>query len=188
MEISDGILQGDVNELSEILGLSARRVQQLESDKVVVSLGHGLYDFFVSIRAYCEFLRQSTRGTTTTQEEKEERIRLTKAKAGIAELNHAEMVGALLRTEAVRGQDYALARILRSNLESLPDRRAAELAGENDVDKVYKILAEEIRQSLDQIIESMASLEVDDARLDITRRETFEKMNDDTSETAAGMG
>jgi phage terminase Nu1 subunit (DNA packaging protein) len=179
MQLIDGYLQSTCEELANLVGVSARRIQQLETDKIVESLGHGVYDVAASVRGYCEFLRGRSLGSDTAKDEKLERIRLTKAKAGMAELSHAELIGDLVRKEEILRQDFSLARILRNNLTSIPDRAAALIAAETDPDKVHDLLEREIRASLDQIIDAMESTEVDDAALDITRARAREAIATD---------
>lgn len=176
-EINDGFIQVGCEELGGILGITARRVQHLEKMGVVASLAHGVYDLSVSVRGYIQYIKDNAKGTTTTAEEKEQRIRLTKAKAGLAELAHGELNGELLRRSVVRRQDFQLGRILRNNLESIPDRVAAIVAAESSADKVHDLISSEIRDSQDQVIAAMEAIEVDDAALDVTRRKAQESIN-----------
>jgi hypothetical protein len=79
----------------------------------------------------------------------------------------------------VRRQDFQLGRILRNNLESIPDRIAAIVAAESSADIVHDLISREIRDSQDQVIEAMNLAEVDDAALDITRRNAKESINNE---------
>jgi phage terminase Nu1 subunit (DNA packaging protein) len=154
-------------------------VQQLEKRGVVKSLAHGVYDLTVSIRTYIQFVKDNARGVESSKEEKEQRIRLTAAKANLAELSHGELIGELLRASVVRRQDFQLGRILRNNLESIPDRISAIVAAESSADIVHDLISREIRDSQDQVIEAMNLAEVDDAALDITRRNAKESINNE---------
>lgn len=178
-ELVDGFMQVTVEELAVMLGVSGRRVQELERGNVVSSLGHGVYDLAVSVRGYCQFIKDTARGSNVTEEEKAQRLRLTKAKAGLAELNHGEQTGELVRAEQIRRQDFQLGRILRNNLESIPDRVSAIVAAEKSADVVHGLLAGEIRDCQDSIIAAMELTEVDEARLDVTRRDALEALADD---------
>lgn len=175
----DGTIQAGADELGVLLGVSARRVQQMETANIVESIAHGIYDVASSVRGYCEYLRGQTLGTEATKEERTERIRLTKAKAGIAELSHQELLGDLVRRSAIRAQDAALGNILRSNLETIPDRVSAILAAESDQDEVHRILLKENRDSLEAVIEAMGQTNVDTAQLDRARQVAREAVADD---------
>ena len=178
-EIIDGFIQVGCDELGGLLGITGRRVQELARSGVVTALEHGKYDLPVSIRGYIQFVKDTARGSNVTAEEKQQRVRLTKAKAGLAELAHGEANGELLRTGVVRRQDFQLGRILRNNLESIPDRVAAIVAAEKSADKVHDLITGEIRDSLEEVIKAMEQTEVDDAALDVTRRNANESLSDD---------
>lgn len=158
------------DDLGEILGITGRRVQQLETAGTVIALRHGVYDLAASVRGYCEFIRGSSRGSAQTKEQREEQIRLTSAKAGIAELQHMELKGELVRADIVRRNGFKLGLILKNNLESIPDRQAAILAAEENREKVHDILAAEVRESLDNILSEMEKTEVDEAAIDLARK------------------
>ena len=170
-EIDDsGFVRVGVDELGGMLGITGRQVQNLEKSGVVASIAHGVYDLTVSVRGYVQYVKDTARGSNTTAEEKQQRVRLTKAKAGLAELQHGELTGELLRRAVVRRQDFQLGRILRNNLESVPDRVSAIIAAEKSADIVHALLSSEIRDTLDEIIDAMEKTQVDDAALDVTRR------------------
>jgi len=174
MKIKNDEIVGAVDELAELMGVSVRRVQQLETAGTVTAIKHGLYNISASIKSYCEFIRDGARGTSTTREEKSERIRLTKVKADIAELNHGEMLGELVRRKKIDDQDFKLARTLRNNLESIADRCAPLVAADPDSDSVHRIISTEVARALNQIIDAMQKTEVDTAALDVARRAALE--------------
>jgi hypothetical protein len=89
------------------------------------------------------------------------------------------LIGELLRASVVRRQDFQLGRILRNNLESIPDRISAIVAAESSADLVHDLISREIRDSQDQVIEAMELETVDDAALDITRRNAKEELKNE---------
>ena len=165
-----------VDVLAYFLGLTERRIQQLDVEDVITKIEHGKYNLAESIRAYCEFLRQSERGSVATKEEKAERIKLTRAKRRIAEHNERELAGELLRRDVVRAQDSQLAFILKANLETMPDRIAAIVAAETETETVHNIIAGQVLESLNSVIDAMGKASIDSAEIDITRREALDKM------------
>ena len=166
-------------ELSEWLGLTDMRVSQLcNTDKVLSRDERNRYPLKQSVASYCDYLRGSTRGSDAAKREQQERTRLTSVKADLEELKHAELQGELLRAEAVQKQGAMLGTILRNNLESIPDRIAAVIAAETDPLAVHEIINNEVRNSLADIVAAMEHTEVDDARLDITRRTALEQLSE----------
>lgn len=166
------------DDLGELLGITGRRVQQLETAGTVVAVRHGVYDLAKSVRGYCDFIRNSARGSATSKEQREEQIRLTSAKASIAELQHQELTGELIRADVVRRNGFKLGLILKNNLESIPDRQAAILAAESNREKVHDILAGEVADSLGNILQAMDQTEVEEADLDLTRIKTKAALDD----------
>ena len=71
--------------------------------------------------------------------------------AEIARLKFEEQAGNLLDAEKVRRHAFNAARSVRNALLSIPDRLAAELAGETDQFAVHRRLEEEIRIALENL-------------------------------------
>ena len=84
--------------LADILGLSARRVQQLGSEGILSKDGEG-YPLSGAIQEYCEYLRG---GARSNQDELDvETLRLTRAKADKAEIAVELLVGTTASMDAV---------------------------------------------------------------------------------------
>ena len=71
--------------------------------------------------------------------------------ARLARIEFDEKVGKLVSRDEVQVAAFTKARTVRDNLLNIPDRLAAVLAAETDVDKVHKILTEEIRKALEDL-------------------------------------
>ncbi|WP_299077873.1 hypothetical protein [uncultured Paraglaciecola sp.] len=153
----DGRVVASVDIVSDYLGITPRRIQQLENSRGNLRLERGLYDLKGVVRAYCDQLglMLSTSGGT-----KKDRDRIERAKAEMAELDLAERVGELVRADAVADQDSRMARELRDGLQTIPDRVAAILAAESDTSKCHRVLANEIMSSLVNVVEHLESIEV----------------------------
>ncbi|MGI9202655.1 MAG: hypothetical protein ACR2Q3_01525, partial [Woeseiaceae bacterium] len=154
--------QVDVEDLAYLVNLTPRRVQQLEVEGVIEKLEHGKYDLIECVRSIIDARLRSASGSVASEAEKTQRTRLTKAKADIAELNRRELAGDLVRVDVQRRNLDQLAREVRSNLETIPDRNAGILAGETDKGKTHQILANEIRQALEDIGEKLLTCLVED--------------------------
>jgi len=92
------------------------------------------YDGKACLKAYLRYLREKPSALT------EERSRLVRAKADLAELERGQLSGELINAEEARTIVFSLARYARDSILSLPDRVAPILAAETDSHKVYMIL------------------------------------------------
>lgn len=88
-----------------------------------------------------------TRGECLSEEKK----RLTKIKADLADLKFRKEQGELIEKKKVEKEAFELARQIRNNLESIPSRVSALLAAESDEKKVKEILINEIYQALEAL-------------------------------------
>lgn len=163
-------MTGTAHDVAALTGLTIQRVHQLVKEGRIQQRARGEFDLVLAVSQYCEFIRGYSRGSDTKRLEDEERTRLTSAKADLAELEAAERHGQLVNRDAVRRQDAALARVLRNNLLTIPDRVTALLVAATEAGAVHKILADEIEASLEQVVERLGNIEVDAGELDVNRR------------------
>lgn len=159
---TEHVYQVDVEDLAYLVNLTPRRVQQLEVEGEIEKLEHGKYDLVECVRAIVDARVRKAQGSAASEREKKERTRLTKHRADIAELNHRELAGELFRKNVQRRNLDQLAREIKSNLETIPDRNAGILAGETDRGRVHQILTAEIRQALENLIERLNATMVED--------------------------
>jgi hypothetical protein len=60
-------------------------------------------------------------------------------------------IGQLVPLEDVKKVAFARGRIIRDGIMNIPDRVSSLLANENDAAKIHEILAEEIREVLEEL-------------------------------------
>jgi phage terminase Nu1 subunit (DNA packaging protein) len=77
--------------------------------------------------------------------------------AELARLKYEEQAGKLIDAEAVQNEAFKIARTVRDALMNLPDRVAAEFAGETNQFRIHTRLSEEIRKALVAIKENYGS-------------------------------
>lgn len=82
-------------------------------------------------------------------------IRLKEARARRAEQETEQRAGNLLVAVNVRRAEYEVAKIIRENLDNIPDRLGDQLAVERDPVRIRAMLAEEIRRSLEVIADRL---------------------------------
>ncbi len=161
-------------EFAEYVGLTVQRVHQLVSNKILRKAARGAFDLKPCVHDYCKYLRDKSGGSDGAQSEREARVRLLEVKADIAELEHLEKARVMINGEVRKKQDSALAVILQNNLLSMADRLSPELAAETDAVAIHKQITAEVRNSLNSVITDMESTEVDDATMDIVRRDSLQ--------------
>lgn len=142
----------NVGELSDLLNISTRRIQQLVAEGVFPRADRGEYVLRECVRAYVGYLRESRAGEVSLTDE---RTRLARAKADAEELKlQREREGWISRkgAEEVWG---TIVLTVRAGLLAIPDRAAAALVGKP---------AEEIRARLDaeirRVLENLADSEL----------------------------
>lgn len=134
--------------LADILGLSARRVQQLGSEGILSKDGEG-YPLSGAIQEYCEYLRG---GARSNQDELDvETLRLTRAKADKAEIAVELLVGTTASMDAVEQVWGDMVTVFRSRMLGLPGKMAPLLAGKKDPAEVQSLLAEEVKDGLAEL-------------------------------------
>ncbi|MDO8739418.1 hypothetical protein [Candidatus Deferrimicrobium sp.] len=87
----------------------------------------------------------------------EERVRLLRAQARVAELELAERTGSMHKTAECRRSAFTLGRQLRDMILIVPDRVDAILAAEDDRARVNSTLRQELSQVLHEFADSPSS-------------------------------
>jgi len=71
--------------------------------------------------------------------------------ARLAKIEFEEKTAKLVSRDEVQVAAFTRGRVVRDNLLNIADRLAATLAAESDVDRVHRILSDEIRMALDAL-------------------------------------
>ena len=135
-------------ELSEWLGLSDRRIRELTKSGIL-KRGTTGYHVKTSVQAYIQFLRSEPGNLT------DERARLTRAQADLAELKLRQRQGELVLRDSVDQEWFRLTRAARDNFLNLPARTDALVAAESDRQKCFDILTREVRQILEELTDEV---------------------------------
>jgi hypothetical protein len=69
--------------------------------------------------------------------------------ARLAKIEFEERIAKLVNRDEVQVAGFTRGRVVRDNMLNIADRLAATLAAESDVDRVHRILSNEIRMALD---------------------------------------
>lgn len=71
--------------------------------------------------------------------------------AKLAELEYKKQVGQRVPIDEVKKEAFSLARRVRESLMNIPDRVAAELAGETDATRIHLRLSDELQMALTEL-------------------------------------
>lgn len=133
--------------LARVLNISERRVQQLKKEGMPGS--RNKWPLFPALHWYLDFLRSGQPVGTAA----DERRRLEKAKADMAELDIEERRRELIKIKAVQDDIRKVFAALRQELLGLPGRLAAQLAAVSSPRKVKAIVNEEVRSALNRAVD-----------------------------------
>lgn len=75
--------------------------------------------------------------------------------ARLARLNYEQKLGTLVAASEVSKQAFTAARIVREGITNIPDRLAAQLAGETEPRVVHKLLADELARVLSELADGL---------------------------------
>ena len=132
--------------VAQALNLTPRRVQQLV-DEGMPRESKGQYDLGKCMYWYIRFLQDALQRRELPDDEKAERLRLTKAKADRAELDLSVARGQLIPIEVFEERLSAMIMAARQQLLALPARIAPRLEGE-DRSSIKSDLESELKHAL----------------------------------------
>ncbi len=147
-------------ELAMILGLSARRIQQMAQDGSLQTVSRGKFNLAEAVQAYIRFV---TKDPMTDEDVKLERTKRTAeaslkaSKAQIAKLEASELQGKMHRSEDVQTVLEAFIFTVRSGLMALPGRLAMDVTGAGTTAEAADI----IRKEVSKIMQEIASFKYD---------------------------
>lgn len=170
-------------ELASILGITARRVQQLAQDGTIIPEKRGRYGLANSVQRYIEFLTSRDKGVQELDQAKlDAEVRLKEAKALIGELEAKELQGKMHRSEDVAAMTEDLIYFLRQMIITIPGRCSVDTAAAQTPAETSDI----IRKEIYQIMTAMADYEYDPKKYEERVRER--RAWDDSTEDGADNG
>lgn len=138
--------------IAKLLLLTERRVQQLHKEGIIPRSDRGRYELVPSVQGYIRYLQdRAVPQGMSTGDLHEEKARLTRAQADIAELGLRERAGELVQAdEAVLAWEQMLTNC-KNKLLSIPSKAAPILAAEGDPAVVQNEIDDFIREALDEL-------------------------------------
>lgn len=166
-------------ELARVLGLSARRVQQMAQDGTVPPAARGRFRLNDSVQRYITFI---TGNQVSEDERKTEKARklaevqIKAAKAAVAKLEASELQGKMHRAEDVQAITEDMANTLRDLLLALPGRLAVDVSNARSAAEAAVI----IKEAIYGVMREMSKYQYDPAKYEARVRE---RMNWDAAES-----
>lgn len=150
-----------VRVIARLLDLTERRVQQLASEGIIPKASKGKYDLVESVRRYVRHLRlrveASQSGKVTVLED--ERTRLTRARAGLAELDERERRDELVPAVQIEKFLTSILSRVRQGVLTLPSRAAPKAHDAKTIPQVERIILGCCQEVLEEISETRLDFE-----------------------------
>ena len=140
-------------EISEILGLSDRRIRQLEKEDALVKISRGKYDLKASVQRYIEYIKEQAQKTEEELDLTKEKTLLTRANRQKVELELQIMRGELHRSEDVRRVMNNMLAAFRARVLAIPSKTAPRLLAQTDLAVVQDIIKKEVYEALQELSE-----------------------------------
>ena len=138
------------SKIAHVLDLSPSRVRQLTKAGVITKPNGQHYELIDAVHAYVHYLRErvGVNRPATSESEAHHKLRLTKARADIAELESAEMTGELVQIEQAEAAWTNAAARLRQRLLALPAKLAPVAYQAGELAEVKAALCEGVYEAL----------------------------------------
>jgi phage terminase Nu1 subunit (DNA packaging protein) len=138
-------------QLSEIIDLTPRRIQQLAEEGILIKASRGQYKAVESIRKYIQHIQEKV-GENEVDYYREKALH-EKAKREKAEMIVSVMKGDLHRAEDVKFVMNDMISAFRTKTMSLPAKLAPQLIGKSEHVEIQGVLTREVREALTELSE-----------------------------------
>ena len=179
-------------QLSEVLDLSVRRVQQLaKSGTLPKQEAKNRYKLVDSIQGYIKYLRGQVVHGDAPQDLREAKLRQEKARAEILELEALQKNGELQHQDDIEKVWTSIAVLIKTKLLALSSRVSSDVYGATSLVQVRTRIDEEVDLILNELVNTQVDLDVtstnrvstDNSARDIKE---FETTTEDDGESMGG--
>lgn len=150
MEI-DAKTEVNATVLASILGLTARRVQQLAQDGVISTVSKGKYSLGDAVQSYVEYRANEKPLSQAESDKLNADIGIKKAKAIMMALEVKELQGKMHRSEDVAALTADLIYTVRGAFLALPGRLAVEVIEAASAAEAAEIIRAEVYRAMEGI-------------------------------------
>ena len=144
----------NVTELATVLGVTARRVQQMGQDGTFAAVRRGRYLLCDSVQRYINFLSKPAVDDEDKKTEKAKRMaeaQIKAAKATVAKMEAEELKGNMHRSEDVAAMTEDLIFAIRGALNALPGRVAVDTANATTAAETAEIIRREVHKAMGEL-------------------------------------
>jgi phage terminase Nu1 subunit (DNA packaging protein) len=138
-------------ELAVVLGLTARRVQQMAQDGTITPVRRGRFHLCDSVQQYIKFLSKEKDTNPQEKERQDAEISIKKAKAIVAVLEAKELQGKMHRSEDVADMTEDLIYTIRGMLLALPGRLAVDVVNTSTPAEAAEVIRKEVHKVMEEI-------------------------------------
>lgn len=138
-------------EISEILGLHPRRIQQLSNEGALIKVAHGKFDLPRSIGRYIDFQIEKVKVNSDELDNNVEMAKWTRARREKTELEVKIIKGELHRSIDVERVMNDMLGAFRGRLLSLPTKIAPQLVALKDIPKIKDKLKEAVYEAMNEL-------------------------------------
>jgi len=157
----------NTTELAVVLGLTARRVQQMAQDGTMVQVRRGYFPLCESVQRYITFLYKEREANPQDKERAAAETSIKKSKAVVAVLEAKELQGKMHRSEDVEGLLTDLVFTIRGMLLAFPGRLSVDVIGAESSAEAAVIIRDEVYK----VLEELANYKYDPAAFEKKVRE-----------------
>ena len=143
----------NTTELATILGLTARRIQQMVQDGTITTVQRGRFNLSEAVQQYIKFLTKEKDISKQEKERQDAEVSIKKAKAIVAVLEAKELQGKMHRSEDVAAMTEDLVYAIRSMLVALPGRLAVDVITAETSAEAAEIVRQEVYKIMEELSE-----------------------------------
>ncbi len=141
----------NVTALASILGITARRVQQLTQDGTIQTASKGKYELGSAVQEYIEFRAKEKSMSQEETEKQTAEVSIKKAKAIVAVMEAKEIQGKMHRSEDVASFTEDLIYTIRGMLVALPGRLAVDATAASSAAEAAEIIRKDVYKVMEEL-------------------------------------
>lgn len=149
--IFDKQIQISTLELAQIIGVTDRRIRQLEEVGILTKISRGKYDLIDTVQAYISWLREQSELSLSELNLTQEQALLTRTRRKIAEIDLQIMKGELHRAEDVERVMNQMLGNFRARCLAIPSKTAPQIVGNMEIQAVQNVIKREIHGALNEL-------------------------------------
>ena len=148
---TDAKTEVNATTLAAVLGVTARRVQQLAQDGIIAVASRGKYRLGEAVQAYIDFRVNDKPLSKAENDKLNADVLIKKAKATIMALEAQELQGKMHRSEDVANLTEDLIYTIRGMLLALPGRLAIDAASLMNPSEVSALIRKEVYYVMEEL-------------------------------------